>query len=200
MNPDLATWDRSRGMPSLIRLGKSQTIAPFEIDKRGFGSAAAWLAVGEIAKVRKKLNRQEALAAWRSPYAVPSFGFGGGIGRAAASRRRERHHETFLMMAPELGRRACQAIEGKSSRGEAWSEIEESKRRRRCRMRKATPRRPRRPGSPGHGAEMKGRVFASRAKGRARRAEAEDFQDAEPEVDDKKPNAWRQGSGDAPVR
>lgn len=53
VNPDLATWGSVPRYAILIRLGNPQTIAPFEIDKRGFGSAAAWLAVGEIAKVRK---------------------------------------------------------------------------------------------------------------------------------------------------
>lgn len=52
VNKDPSTWD---GVPKyciLILLKNPKSVKPFKIDKQGFGNAAAWLAVGDIKRVK----------------------------------------------------------------------------------------------------------------------------------------------------
>ena len=48
----LLEWILTRKYAVLIFLEKAKRIAPFEIDKTGYGNAAAWLCVGTISSVR----------------------------------------------------------------------------------------------------------------------------------------------------
>jgi len=39
----------------LVFLEKVKKIKPFQIDKAGFGAMAAWLTVGDLEKIKKKI-------------------------------------------------------------------------------------------------------------------------------------------------
>jgi ASC-1-like (ASCH) protein len=52
VNPDPKTWGRLPRYCVLIFLANPAPVRPFRIDKRGFGSAAAWLTVTNVARVR----------------------------------------------------------------------------------------------------------------------------------------------------
>lgn len=51
---DPKKWPRLPRYCILIFLEDARAVRPFNVDKRGFGSAAAWLAVGRVARVRRK--------------------------------------------------------------------------------------------------------------------------------------------------
>ena len=52
VNNRLETWGRLPRYCILMRLASPKRIAPFAIDKKGFGSAAAWLTVKHIKEIR----------------------------------------------------------------------------------------------------------------------------------------------------
>jgi len=49
---DSYKWLREKKYCTLIFLKKAKEIKPFSINKAGFGNAAAWLAVGDINKIK----------------------------------------------------------------------------------------------------------------------------------------------------
>lgn len=53
VNRDPAKWGRLPRYCVLIFLADPRPVTPFQIDKRGFGSAAAWLTVPNVAKIRR---------------------------------------------------------------------------------------------------------------------------------------------------
>jgi hypothetical protein len=50
-------WARSRSYVMLMFLKDPRPVAPFDIDKTGFGASCAWLTVEDIARIRKNENR-----------------------------------------------------------------------------------------------------------------------------------------------
>lgn len=52
VNPDPKRWGRLPRYCVLVFLADPKPVAPFRIDKRGFGSAAAWLTVRNVAIFR----------------------------------------------------------------------------------------------------------------------------------------------------
>ena len=54
LNADPTTWGKLPKYCILLRLAGPRKVArPFEIDKSGFGSGAAWLTVPDIAKIKR---------------------------------------------------------------------------------------------------------------------------------------------------
>jgi len=49
---EIIKWARKKRYCTLIYLKNPKTIKPFNIDKTGFGSASAWLSVGNINKIK----------------------------------------------------------------------------------------------------------------------------------------------------
>jgi ASC-1-like (ASCH) protein len=54
VNPDPKKWGRLPRYCVLIFLARPRAVSPFRIDKRGFGSAAAWLTVKNVSSVRTR--------------------------------------------------------------------------------------------------------------------------------------------------
>ena len=50
-------WARKKRYCTLIYLKNSKKIKPFNINKTGFGSAAAWLCVKNIDRIKRPVNR-----------------------------------------------------------------------------------------------------------------------------------------------
>lgn len=50
-------WARKKRYCTLIYLKNPKEIKPFNVDKTGFGAAAAWLCVGKINRIKRPLNR-----------------------------------------------------------------------------------------------------------------------------------------------
>ena len=53
---EVAAWAATKKYCVLVRLSHVQEIAPFDIDKKGFGLMAAWMCVDDIERIRKKQN------------------------------------------------------------------------------------------------------------------------------------------------
>jgi hypothetical protein len=54
LNSDPKTWDKLPRYCILIFLEKAKYLkTPFQINKKGFGSAAAWICIENIAKIKK---------------------------------------------------------------------------------------------------------------------------------------------------
>ena len=51
------SWARKKRYCTLIYLKNPKEINPFNIDKTGFGSAAAWLCVKNIGRIKRPVNR-----------------------------------------------------------------------------------------------------------------------------------------------
>ena len=52
LNPDPAQWNKVPKYCILVELKNPQKIKPFHINKKGFGSACAWLTIDNINKIR----------------------------------------------------------------------------------------------------------------------------------------------------
>jgi ASC-1-like (ASCH) protein len=57
VEPDPAKWGRLPRYCILIFLSGARPVRPFAIDKRGFGSAAAWLTVSSVARIRRAAGK-----------------------------------------------------------------------------------------------------------------------------------------------
>lgn len=52
VNPNVSTWGKLPKYCVLIELQNPESIAPFNINKAGFGSGAAWITVDSIDRIR----------------------------------------------------------------------------------------------------------------------------------------------------
>lgn len=54
VNPDPETWEKIAHYCILVRLSDPRPVEPsFEIDKRGFGTGAAWLTIEDVRSIQK---------------------------------------------------------------------------------------------------------------------------------------------------